>query len=259
MIPPIVGASANLRIQSQNEQQTIRWGYVKQVDPENQTMNVQLSGSDTIVTVPINNNVTQYGQGIRIMPVVDVTRVLVERTVFGSYYHIGYLLEGVGNFTDNITGNKPVTGHVLLQRYLEEGEVEIINSVNCELFLSKDGSVFIKSTFGDFIKLENYTSTIQMSSANLKAELDQVRIRAGNVKRPVNYNTTDDEHIVELDGELVKEEDVDVDKIDDATLIKEFSVQVGIVQDEDREYRDSLTSPPVAELHLSSKLINEEG
>jgi hypothetical protein len=95
--------------------------------------------------------------------------------------------------------------------------------------------------------------------------MDEVRIRAGNIIRPVGsyeYNgdtfyTYDDEQIV-LDSEdnIVSESDLPLGEI--GTQLKEFFVQVGTQIDDATGVDDSI-SPYVGMIGMGEKLIDEQG
>src|SRR5271157_1227796 len=88
-------SDAVLREASYTRDQQFFWGVVKSVDNEKQKMDVQLAGSEVTVTVEINNNFTAFGNGVRVMPVPDITHVVVARGTTGICRHVGYYLEGV--------------------------------------------------------------------------------------------------------------------------------------------------------------------
>lgn len=242
----------------------IFWGVVTAVNNENQTMDVSISDKmePEVITVSINNMSSQAA-GIRFSPLPKNTIALLYENA-GKYHHIGYYysaiddngdLSGSKDFTDNREATKQTSGRVILQRYLESGEVQLTGINNNEVLLSVDGSVLIKDSNDSFIKLESYTGTLQGNFENLQFGMDGTRIRSGNIKRPINPDTAEDEYIVDVDGTVMQESSMGED--DEATNLKEFTVQVGTVQD--LEGIDTASSPSVGTLSMATKVIGEDG
>jgi len=232
----------------------IFWGTVKEVDAEAQTMRVEVhlaSNTRNLYTVQINNMFCAEGAGIRIMPVRNATRVLLFRDFDNSWIHVGYVLENIKNITADRAGTKEASTTVLLQRYLEEGETQILGITNNEILLSNDGSVLIKSQNGAFLRLENYTATLEGHFSSTRILSGNVQIRSGNVQRPVS-NVGTDEAVYVVDDEVKIEsdiEDVNASKLP----LSEFTVQVGV------SLSDPNTPPTVGTLSLGHRMIDNEG
>ncbi len=248
--------------------ENIFWGYVKSVDNEKQTMNVFIPSRNLIIPdVVINNNVSRHGIGIRVMPVPQDSVVLLIRDGM-KYFHFGYALEEIERFTDNSTATKQTAG--LLQRYLESGEVQLLGIANNEVLLTNDGSVLIKTKDNSYVKLENYDSMLEANVANMKFNLDGVRIRAGNIRRPTKDGSKSDDFLVMTDdGSIKPESDLVLDEggvYEDFTYLKEFFVNVGTVQDSetgvDKEFitkEPNTSSPNVGFMALATQVVGEDG
>ena len=142
------------------------WGIIRKVEPESQTMSVDIPTDGRNVrqftNIPINNMITNYGSGIRQMPIADKSIAVLYKDSEREYVHIGYYLKQVKNVTldkDESKDNSPIS---LLNRYLEEGELQISGFLGSEILMSLDGSVLIKNQFGAYVRLENYTSTLNI-------------------------------------------------------------------------------------------------
>jgi hypothetical protein len=248
--------------------ESIVWGYVKSIDNEKQTMNVFIPTTNlTIPNIPINNNVSRHGIGIRVMPIPQDSVVLLIRDGM-KYFHFGYALEEINRFTDNSTSTKQTAG--LLQRYLESGEVQLLGIANNEILLANDGSVLIKTKDNSYVKLENYDSVLEANVANMKFNLDGVRIRAGNIRRPTKDGSKSDDFLVMTDdGSIKSESDLVLNEdgaYEDFTYLKEFFVNVGTVQDSttgnDKEFvtkEPNTSSPNVGFMSLASQVVGEDG
>ena len=237
------------------------WGLVRKVNPENQTMNIDvpIDGRNTslIKDIPINNMITNYGTGIRQMPVADKTIAVLYKDSENDYTHIGYYLKDMGNSTLDKAETKDNSPISLLHRYLEEGELQISGMLGSEILMSLDGSVLIKNQFGAFIRLENFSSTLEGSFANLYYEMDGVRVRAGNVRRPAGQDTTEDKYVVLVDNVATVE-----DQVQDGDIvepIKEFIIKAGTFPDPTNYYLDDENIGPTATFFVGDKLINEDG
>ena len=239
----------------------IVWGPVRKVDPENQTMVVDIPTEGRnirqIANIPINNMITNYGSGVRQMPVADKAIAILYKDSEQEYIHLGYYLKQIKSVTldkGETKDNSPVS---LLGRYLEEGELQVAGAIGSEILMSLDGSVLIKNQFGAFIRLENYTSTLEGSFANLNYDMDRVRIRAGNVRRPAGESTTEEKYVVAVDNVATVEDQVqDGDTVDS---LKEFLVQVGTFPDSTNNYLDDEDIGPKATFFLGNKYIKQDG
>lgn len=248
------------RQEAYTREQRIKVGVVKRINPETQTMEVQLAGVGNLVTVRLNNPATLFGLGVRMMPIENITRVLVYVSVAGDYTHIGYALEGTENFIDNRQSSKnaPSGSNILLQRYLEPGEIEMVGMTGNEIFLPKEGSIYIKSQFGDYLLLDNFESTFRGSFSNLSFEMDEITLRSGNIIRSVKENTaeentTEDEYIVGVDSYAKKESDLTEEELERAQPLKEFLIRVGT------DIEDPSSIPTIGTFFLGSMYVDETG
>jgi len=257
----MIGLSNNpvLKYQETGSNTKIVWGVIDKVYPETQQMVVMIpeGGTNKPVTVWINNMITDQGVGIRQMPRAGITSAVLYRDADGQYYHIGYYLKQVGLSTMDRFGDKDQTPTMLLHRYLEEGEVQIEGSLGNEILMSLDGSVLIKDSFGSYIRLESFTSTLKGSFSNLHYEMDGVRIRSGNIRRSTKKNTTEDQFILSVEDEVKGEDELEEDE--EGSFIKEFMVKVGTVPDIYNYYRDDEYSGPKVTFYLGDKFIREDG
>ena len=243
-----------------NKTRLIR-GVVRSVDPENQTMNIDIPADGQnvrqIANIPINNLITNYGSGVRQMPIADRTIAILYQDTENDYTHIGYYLRQMQGLTLDKGEEKDNSPNSLLQRFLEEGELQISGVLGSEILMSLDGSVLIKNQFGAYVKLENLSSTLEGSFANLYYEMDNVRIRAGNVRRPAGENTTEDKYVVAVDGVAVVEDQIQEGDV--ITPLKEFIVKAGTTPDLLNHYLDDETIGTTATFFIGDKLINEDG
>ena len=263
--------AARMTSQARGTQQVV-WAYVISINKEAQTMTVSLrENGQEVPDIPINNMISQHGIGIRMIPVPNDTIVILLK-LNEEYIHIGYGLQNLDKLTQN-SNNTKQTG-VLLQRYLDEGEVQLFGLTNNEILLSNDGNVLIKTQNDAYVKLENLTSTLDGHFANLKFEMDGVRIRAGNMRRPLKGIQKEDDYIVLANEteeikkvtDLEEIEDSDEGELESHTFFKEFTVQVGTIIDSEtgidkpfdqRNPADS--SPQIGWLSLANKVIDETG
>lgn len=229
--------------------QSIVWGLVKSVNPEAQTMSVFIENvNKEVPNISINNQVSVIGTGIRFMPVPKETKVLL-LPVRGKYHHIGYINVDSSSVTEDKKGTKKSS--ILLQRYLEPGEVQLISRAQGEILLSNDGSVLIKSGFNSFVKLTSKTLSLDILANNTRMDFSRVRVRSGVMKRPDSTDTTRD--ILVLDGEG-----------EDKTTLQEFTVEVGTVLNANglvRTDKDETTNvtlyPNIGLFSIADKVYNE--
>jgi len=248
------------------ESDDIMWGLVDKIDTQAQTMQVLIPANPKVkpqvVTVPIGNAVTGYGVGFRIMPFSGgKTAVYLYEDTGGKYHHMGYVLDNLKTITDNATGDAQANADRVLIRNLEEGEVQMSGAYGNEFFLSVDGSATIKTQFGSYLKIDNYMSRLDGNFSNLKYEMDGVRLRMGNVIRPTKTDTTEDQYIVRDASETIKGSDK-LSDTDTWTPMKEFTVQVGTLQDASNKYVDFLNpflSPTVGTFSISDTYVKEDG
>lgn len=235
----------------------IMWCIVKSVDPEKQTMKVISGESSKEIEVYINQNISILGAGIRFMPVPDQTKAIIH-SKYGIDTHLGYFLENGAALTDSKTGDKQ--SGFLLQRYIEPGEVQLVSLGQNEVLLENTGSIFIKSGNNQYLRLDDINMLFDGNFGTFKFEMDEVRVRAGNIRRPLNDVTNEDEYIT--DDETTSK------------YYKEFTVSVGNIYDDDtKDFQ--LGSPAAGELQdgqfsvdqfpyagfmsLASKVFNDQG
>lgn len=254
-----------LKQQAFIEEDTIVWGKVVNINSEKQTMSVELPSQAYRIEsgIPVSNMISSHGIGVRVMPIPGDSYVLLLRNG-EKYTHIGYYLEGVGEFTQNRKIEKQ--SNIILQRYLESGEVQLMGTPNNEVLLTNDGSVLIKSANNAYIKLEDYTNTLEGNFANTKLEMDGTRIRSGNTRRPVRGYTKEEEYIVLTEEDEVKKEGEIEDVVSEPyDMMKEFTVQVGTVAgangvDIDFDQSDlENSSPEVGWFSMATRVVDESG
>lgn len=252
--------SLRARIGTKNEESKIESGLITSVDPVKNTMSVKLDGAEGPIflnNIPIQNVVTNYGAGFRMMPNAGVSRAIMYKESEEKYIHLGYTNEDLERYMSDKLSEKEDGNDTPkpLRRYLEEGEVQVSSDIGGEVLLSKDGSVLSKNQYGANVRLDNNMCRMDGLFANLKYEMDDVRIRAGNVIRPVEQDTYADAFMIDIDDLPVADDALLPEEV--GNLIKEFTVQVGT-------RIDSVTgadigTPSVGTLSLASKVIEEDG
>ena len=272
--PLLAGDNRTIDLSAQTFDDTLYTARIHRVDTEAQTMRVLIAADPGArpesINIPINNPVTNFGVGLRIMPFSGRSFVKIYDAGGGNYQHSGYVLSNLGDITDNITGSKQDNSASLLNRHLEEGEVQLKGAYGNELYMSIDGSILLRNQFGASMKLDNYLSRLEGNFANMKYEMDQVRIRSGNIIRPSMEDTTQDQYVVfneQLD--ITNMDQLSNEVINDITkwqTAKEFSVQVGTIADSSNHYVDFevenlplSVSPLVGQLTLADAVVRENG
>lgn len=253
-----------LRLRYRIEADTVSTGIVDTIDTEQYVMRVLIpaDGPDSraeAYEVPIHNIMTNYGAGFKVMPLSGLTTINVREQFGGKYEHIDYALDEIVTITDSRGGEKQDTTSKLLQRNLEEGDIQVAGTYGSEIYLPVDGSVMLKSQFGSFVKLDNTMSRLDGNFANMQYEMDGVRIRAGNTIRPTKTATTEDQYVLIGEDGTTKGQD---EIVEDETYetIKEFSVQVGTIGTSSTSYVDDSTlSPTVGKFSIGERIIDEEG
>lgn len=258
-----------MRLGEQLESNKIMWGFVVSVNPESQTMRVSLPDNNFAVTedVPINNMISYGGAGIRIMPVSGHTVVVLLKAET-TYIHIGYAMEDMKNYTENKLGSKkPAT--VVLQRYLEEGEAQMVGFSKNEIFLSNSGSVLLKTADNNYLKLDNTTDSLDGLFRSMKFEMDGVRVRGGRARRQLRgYGNEDVNMVITEDDEIKQAIDLKEDaegNIERNIPIQEFSVSVGVQKDItgiDKDFIQTTpetSSPSVGLIAMSNRVLKEDG
>ena len=243
----------------------IRNGTVNTIDTQKQELSVKLD-SKRYVPCAIGNPVTNYGAGLKIIPMAGMSKVIIYEDAGGTCYHIGYDLSSVGSITDDRLGKSQENNPLLLKRHLVEGDVQLSGTYGSEIFLPIDGSILLKNSLGSSLYLDNYMSRLEGNFANTKFEMDGVRLRMGNIIRPTVSETTEDQYMVRgSKDDKIKGAD-SLDKDEDYLQLREFTVQVGTIQDPDNKYRDYVSdnpkddlSPSIGEFSISDAYVRENG
>jgi len=258
-----------IRLGEQLEDNKVMWGFVVSVDPESQKIRVSLPDNDFAVTepIPINNMISYGGAGIRIMPIAGHTIAILIETEL-SYIHIGYAMEDLENFTENKLGDKK-GATVVLQRYLEEGEAQMVGFSKNEIFLSNSGSVLLKTADNNYLKLDNTTDSLDGLFRSMKFEMDSVRIRGGRARRQLRgYGNEDVNMVIDAKDnvkqaiDLVEDENGDIER---HIPIQEFNISVGVEKDAtgiDKDFIQTTpetSSPSVGQISLSNRVLKEDG
>lgn len=258
----------NLHIGEMSKVQSISWGFVVNVNPEEQTMRVSLPDQDYLVTdaIAINNMITYGGAGVRMMPVAGHTVVVLLKLEM-KYVHIGYALENMQKFTEDKFGTKSAT--LILQRYLEEGEVQLVGLNQNEILLDNSGSILLKTTDNKYLKLDNETDSLDALFRSMKFELDGVRVRGGQARRSLKgYGREDVSMVIDENEEVKTSTDLVEDEegnLEPYIPIQEFTVSVGVQKDEngldlDPNLKDpSGSSPSVGIMSMSNRVLKEDG
>ncbi len=254
-----------LRLEQMSDS-TIYPAIVQSVNPETQTMTVEIERLDRriVSNVPINQMLTLHGSGIRMMPTPKGTIALLYNNTGadGSFYHIGYLLRK--NDSQNITSDKQNTkqSKLILQQYLNPGEIQIMSISGSEIFLDDAGMILIKSGTGNFIRLSEFSQSIEMFSNDLDIQVENININAGRVKRVLAEDTAND--IIPKVQREVTNEGEDNETI---TTHTEFRVDIGTQYDIDtgvptvnkNEDTNLDQAPTTGTLAFASKVFNQEG
>lgn len=254
-----------LKHAAHRESHLIIMGAVTGVDSETQTMSVTIpdEGNRLMSGLPINNFISMHGVGIRTMPIPGDSFVLLLR--YGAHYtHIGYFTEKIVDFTQDKKNSK--VSNILLQRYLESGEVQLLGLTKNEILLTNDGSILIKTAGNSYIKLDEYASTLEGYFDNMRYEMDGVRIRAGNTRRPLKGYGREEDYVVKTTAGEVKAESAIPDAtVEPYTMLKEFTVQIGTVQDTkgiDFPFNPldlTNSSPQVGWMSMATQVVDEQG
>lgn len=251
------------KIAKEVEARTIHWGEIVSVDTESQIMKVRIEEIQQTIPVTINNFFTTSGIGFKVMPVARNSIAILLRNG-EKFWHIGYALDSANNITDDKKVLKS-TG-LLLQRHLDEGEVQIVGATGNEILLNNDGHVLVKTKDGSFIKLDSNSDTFEGLFRNLKFEMDGVRIRAGHARRMKRAFTKEEvDMVLDSSDEVKAASKLTKEELEDFIPINEFTVQVGINKDDDGLDNDfdqrspSSSSPSVGLMAMSNKVLNEKG
>ncbi|HRZ18864.1 MAG TPA: hypothetical protein P5136_02295 [Methanofastidiosum sp.] len=246
----------------------LMWGPVVKVDSETLLMDVLLpSGSrrERQPDIPINISFTNDGYGLRVLPTPGESVALVYKVNSKEFIHVGYYYADVAKKITNASGTKESNVASLLKRNIESGEAQLVGLTNNEIYLSNDGSVLLKAQFGASLYLDNYMHRLSGAFANFKYEMDGVRLRGGNIIRPVVEDTNEEDFmILDENGDVTDERSLDKDK--DGISIREFQVQVGIefdpetgVDKKENDDKGSAIYPTVGSLTMADRIVNEVG
>lgn len=242
---------------------TVFTGLVDRVFPQENMMSISIPRSDAPgtekVKVSINSPMTDYGQGLRIVPMSGRTTACYLEDPGGKMYHIGYDHKNMGDIIDSQDGDSQLASDKLLLRYLDEGEVQLLSAYGNEIYMSADGSVYMKAQLGSYLKLDNYMSRLEGSFANLKYDMDRVRLYAGNIIRPSKKDTKEDQYIV-----LGKKDDTikgadELEEDEEWEPLKEFTVQVGTIPSDDYVTDDDKNGPTVGLFTISDSYVRQDG
>ena len=176
----------NLKVSLNTEKTSlVHWGPVTSISPSNSTMSVQVisDGGITATDIPINQFFTTTGAGIKYMPVISSTYALLYKanTTKTSYVHLGFFSPDVSPLVADPLYTKK--GDLIYQRYLKEGEIQIISITGTEIFFSENGDLFIKNNKNSFIKLNNYFNDLEIHVPNVSIANYNVNIKTGRVVR----------------------------------------------------------------------------
>lgn len=203
----------------------IVWGTITGVNSEKQTIKVLFGDSHEEFEMPINQALSIGGAGIRFMPIPGQTKAIVH-SKNNINTHLGYFVDNAEAVTDSKTGKKQ--SGFLLQRYLEPGEIQFLGIGYNEIFFEKSGNIYIKSGSQQYILLNDIDSLFEVQAGTIKFELDEVRIRSGNIRRPINTITNEDDNVTKESG-------------NSTVYYKEFSVSVGTKQGDDtKDYQEQV-------------------
>jgi hypothetical protein len=238
-------------------------GIVAGFDYEKQTMSVdKISGGnlERVENVRLNSQLTENGYGFRVTPIPGVTTILMYRVTVNDYLHVGYYYGDMSSIVSDSKNDKENSTEAVMLRYLDSGEVQMVALTRNEIYLSNDGSVLLKAQYGASLKLDNILHRLDGNFANMKYEMDGVRIRAGNVIRPTVPDTYEEDFIMIKDEEVTKESDFEDDEDYTQLLpIREFTIQVGTEVSEDGIDEDPPLSPSLGYMSLAEKIVNEKG
>lgn len=260
-------SSGLLNIKELDNAGKIFWGEVTAINPENNTMTVNIrtnSGKKhNVPDVQINNIANNLGIGFKFMPIPGQTTVFLYRDVNGLWIHIGYYTVDKGTYISDKTGKKQQNHTFLLQRYLDGGELQILGAQDNEILFTNDGNILIKTRSNFFVYLDDYLNNLEIAIPNCLATFDRVKVRSGNIIRYKDINTNEAIQYYLKDDAIVT--DNDIIYTDDVQALKEFSIQVGTVQngatgfDMESNNPDVMLSPNIGFLNIADRLVNEAG
>ena len=238
------------------------------VDPINHVMDCEIDsgGVNQIAqNIIIQGLFTDLGYGIQMIPIAFQSIAWLFKISATDWLHVGYYCKNYKDLIANETYTKEDTTENILQRYVNQGEVHISSAARNEIFLSNDGSIFFRAQYGAFLKLDNQEHRLEGNFANLKYEMDGVRIRAGNSIRPVGsyfdqddneIQTNEDEHIIMFNGDVIKESYLET-LDEEGENITEFFVQVGT--NIDAETGVDMGTPSVGIIAMGDIIVDEKG
>ena len=233
--------SANLNMQKPLNSVSIFLGKIKTTDSTTNkaTVNNQVENINQDITLDLPTFCSPTGVGMRFTPFPDTgdgnsIRILDNQREFIGLHYL--------NVPSKYVDNKNATAEQidLPLRYLLPGEVSIASGQGSELFFDTSGSATLSSSNYDSIVINGLTSTTTITSANFKSEFDGVRVRAGNIIRPVDPESLDEYYLIK----------------DTAIQEKEFMVEVGTTIGVDGVDSDK---PSVGIMALGTRIFDEQG
>lgn len=256
----IAGLSGRAEMAKGDLRDNLFWGKVVNVDAENLLMDVHVIGggaNKVVGSIPINSDFTSDGYGLRLIPSTSSV-VILNRVNDKLYTHIGYHYGSISQLISNTSNTKDNEVAIILKRSIESGEVQMVGLTNNEIYLSNDGSVLLKAQFGASLALDNIMHRLEGNFANMRYEMDGVRIRAGNIIRPVVASTNEDDFIVLNESNVVVKESTLAENKNGSPL-REFEVKVGTTLSSEGVDNDPPLSPTIGTLTIGDRIVNEKG
>jgi len=164
----------------------IKEGLVLSVNSESQTMVVD-TDLGILKDIPINNPVGLNGSGMRVMPIANITRVILY--IQGKYaYHLGTsymdrdakgLNISLKNCTNDPFYSKEIVKDILYMRNLISGECQLQGPNNNEFYADAEGNIIIANAIGCSIRLDiDLGLNIHSCESNI-IEANEVLINSG--------------------------------------------------------------------------------
>ncbi len=249
----------------ENEQYRIHVGVVATVDAEKQTMSVNIPGVGQVPDIYINNAISLTGSGVRVMPVPSITRALIyeQKSIF---YHIGTYHNAVGDdninlglapYTNDSNGNKNTNDEVVLQRYVDAGEVCITGYSSAEIYLPNSGDVLIVNGSRVSMELNSALSSIIAKAVGYSYESPDVVVRYGSVIRKTSGPELADEIYYNNNSSIFSESNLPIDAT--ATEMYEFSVDVGTPTNPSTGSYASGAEPIIGRMSLAPVVLDNSG
>jgi hypothetical protein len=265
-----VGTSPINEVRAEVSGNRLCYGLVTGYDFETQKMKVDkfyCGKAIPVENVYLNTQLADTGYGLRIIPIVGVTMILMYQVTQSDYIHVGYYYGDVSQLFSDRKEEKENSTDAVLLRYLEGGEVQLVALNKNEIYLSNDGSVLLKSQYNASLKLDNVLHRLEGNFANLKYEMDSVRERAGNILRPTVPDTLEEDFILLKDEEVTKESSLEKDQdYTEITGLKEWRVDVGTEIDPEtgvdyttKDSKGRAMYPSVGYIAMADKMVTENG